>query len=184
MCRQCPLARGVSPQSSRRSVSAPPVLHIDVVVPDPRPVLLLRSSTSGGWAWSFAGPVLLDPIVVSEAASSSRGAPHSESMGLECARFAADRPRRAALRVRTPVPACCVAGWSPPGIRARSELVLAPRPMLARPVSIELIDLPFSHLSHVAVKHRRRLGLRNPTDPPRPTPGQDAAAMIGRHGGP
>ncbi len=38
------------------------------------------------------------------------------------------------------------------GRRARSESVLAPCPMLAQPVSIELIDLPFFHLSFVAVK--------------------------------
>jgi hypothetical protein len=30
--------------------------------------------------------------------------------------------------------------------------------MLALPVSIELIDLPFSHPSHVAVKHPSRVG--------------------------
>ncbi len=53
--------------------------------------------------------------------------------------------------VGTPGLACCVAGWSPPGGRARSESVLAPCSMLAWPVSIELIDLPFSHLSHVAI---------------------------------
>ncbi len=67
-----------------------------------------------------------------------RGAPQSESLGLECARFAADRPRHAALRVRTPGLACCVVGWSPPGGRARSESGLAPCSMLGRPVSIEL----------------------------------------------
>ncbi len=30
--------------------------------------------------------------------------------------------------------------------------------MLAWPVSIELIDLPFSHLSHVVAKHPSRMG--------------------------
>jgi hypothetical protein len=118
-----------------RSVSAPPVLRVDVVGPDPRPVLLLRSS---------AGQLLLDPRDVREAAPSSRCVSHSESPGLACARFAADRPRRAALRVRTAWLVCCVAGWSPLGGRARSESVLTPCSMLAWPVSIELIDLPFS----------------------------------------
>ncbi len=68
-----------------RSVSAPAVLQIDVVGPDPRPVLLLRSS---------AGPLLLDPQVVREAASSGRGLPQSESLGLEraCLAARADRP--------------------------------------------------------------------------------------------
>jgi hypothetical protein len=140
-----------------RSVSAPPVLRIDVVGPDPHQVLLLWSSA--GWGRSSSGPLLLDPRVIREAASWGRGSPHSESLGLECACLAADRPRRAALRVSTPELACCVAGWSPPGGRARSESVLAPCSMLAWPVSIELIlDLPFSHLSNVAVKHPSRLG--------------------------
>ncbi len=136
------------------SASAPPVLWIDVGGQYPHLALLLRSSAS--WARSSAGPVLLDPRVAREAASSSRGAPHSESLGFERARFAADRPRRTALRVRTPGLAC-VAGWSPPGGRARSESVLAACAMLARLVSTELIDLPFSHLSHVASNHPVRL---------------------------
>ncbi len=97
------------------------------------------------------GPLLLDPRVVREAASSSRGTPHSESLGFdsssECARFAADLPRRAAQRVRIPGLACCVAGWSRPGGRARSESVLAQCSMLARPVSIELIDFDDSCLN-------------------------------------
>ncbi len=128
-----------------RSVSAQPALRI-VVGPDPRPVLLPQSS---------AGPLLLDPRVVREVPSSSRSAPHSESLGPECTNFAADRPQRTELRVRTPGLACSVAGCSPPGGRAESEsvTVLAPCSMLARPVSIELIDLQFSHLSDVTVKH-------------------------------
>ena len=89
-----------------RSVSAPPALGIGAVGPDPPPVLLLRPAT--GRAQSYAGPLLLDPRVVWEAESSSRGAPHSESLGLECARFAADRPRRATLRVTTPGLLCCM----------------------------------------------------------------------------
>ncbi len=64
-----------------------------------------------------------------------------------------DCPWRAAPRVRTPGLACCVAGWLPPGGRARSESILAPCSMLALAVSIERIDLRFSHLSHVADKH-------------------------------
>jgi hypothetical protein len=144
-------ARTRSVSAVIRSVSAPPVLRIDVY-PAQRPILLPRSSA--GWARSSAGPLLrlLDPRVVREAASSSSDASHSKSPGLECACLAADRPRRAALRVRTPGLACCVAGCSPPGGRARSESVLAPCSMLAWPVSIELIDLPLSHLSHGAVK--------------------------------
>jgi hypothetical protein len=75
-------------------------------------------------------------------------APHSKSLRLGCARFEAERSRRAALLVRIPGLACCVAGWSPPGGRVGS--------MLVQPVSIELIDLPFSHLSYVAVKQREQ----------------------------
>ncbi len=45
-----------------RSVSAPPALRIDVVGPDPRPVLLLRPPA--GWARSSAGPLLFNPRVV------------------------------------------------------------------------------------------------------------------------
>jgi hypothetical protein len=80
--------------------------------------------------------------------TSGRGSPHSKSLGLECACLPADRPLRAALRVRTPGLACCVAGCSPPSGRARFESALAPCSMLAWPVSIELTDLPFqvSHL--------------------------------------
>ena len=40
--------------------------------------------------------------------------------------------------------------FTAPGRRARSKSVLAPCSML---VSIELIDLPFSHLLHGVVKH-------------------------------
>ncbi len=101
---------------------------------------------------SSSGLLLLDPKVVWEAASLSRCVLHSVSLGRWCARCAADCPRRAALRVRTPWLACCAAGWSRPGGRARSESVLAPYAMLAWPVSIELIDLPFSHSSYVALK--------------------------------
>jgi hypothetical protein len=141
-------ARTRSVSAAIRSVSAPSALQIDVVGLS---VLLLRSPA--GWARSAAGPLLLDLLVVREAASSGSGAPHTKSLEFECPRFAADGRRIAALRVRTPLLACCVSGWSPQGGRVRSKSVLAPYPMLARPVSIELIDLPFSHLSHVAVKH-------------------------------
>ncbi len=131
-----------------RSVSAPPALRIDVVCQDPRPVLLLLSSA--GLTRSPACQLLLDPGVVLDVASSGRGLPHSESLGLECACLAADCPRRTALRVGTPWLACCVAGWSPPCGRAISESVLAPCSMLVWPASIEQKDLSFSHLSHVA----------------------------------
>jgi hypothetical protein len=67
----------------------------------------------------------------------------------------------AALRVRSPGLACCVAGWSPPGGRARSESVLVPCTMLAWPVSIELIDVPFSHLSNGTIKHLTHEVIRN-----------------------
>ena len=45
-----------------RLVNAPPAFRIDVVGPDPPPVLLLRPSA--GWARSSAGPLLLDLRVV------------------------------------------------------------------------------------------------------------------------
>jgi hypothetical protein len=115
-------ARTRSVSSVIRSVSVQPELRIDDVGPDPRPVLLFRPSA--GWARSSAGPLLLDPRVVRDAASSGRGSHHSESLGLECACLAADRPQ-----------------------------LLAPCSMLAWPVSIERIDLPFSHISHIAVDH-------------------------------
>ncbi len=113
--------------------------RLDVVGPDPRPVLLRWSSA--GWARSSARPLLLDPRVVREAASSSRDAPHSESLGLECACLASHRPQRAAPLVLTLGLACCVAGWSSPGGRARSGLVLVPCSMLAWPVTIGLTAL-------------------------------------------
>ncbi len=75
------LARGVS--AVIRSVSAPPVIRIDVVCPDPRPVLLLRPSAS----WVL----------------------HSVSLGCGCARCAADCPRHAALRGTIPWLECCAA---------------------------------------------------------------------------
>ncbi len=94
--------------------------------------------------------------------------PRSESLGLGCARCAAERPRRhgAALRVGSPMLARCAAGWSPPGGRARSKSVLGPCSMLALLVSVELIDLPFSYRSHDAVTH---------PGPPRPAAGVDGA---------
>ncbi len=75
----------------------------------------------------------------------------------------------------TPWPACCVVGWSPPGgcarsesvrpawwsppvRRARSESLSAPWAVLSCLVSMELIDLPFSHWSHVAAKTPSRMG--------------------------
>jgi hypothetical protein len=155
-------------------VSAPPALWIDVVGPR------IHARSSCPFLRRSAGPLLLDPRVVREVASSSRGAPHSESLGLECVWFAADRPRRAALRVRTPGLACCVAGWWPPGGRARSESVLASCSMLAWPVSIELIALPFSHLSHVAVKHKRHIPNYLFPGPPRLGSQQSALACFRR----
>ncbi len=91
--------------------------------------------------------------------------PHSESLGLECARLAADRPRRAALRVRTPGPACCVAGWPPPGGRPRSGSVSGSM-LHARMASINRADrlaiLPFiasRRQTGRAPGHRRPLPL-------------------------
>ncbi len=51
-------ARTPSVSAVIRLVNAPPTLRIDVVGPDPPPVLLLRPSA--GWARSSAGPLLLD----------------------------------------------------------------------------------------------------------------------------
>ena len=51
-----------------RLVNAPPAFRIDVVGPDPPPVLLLRPSA--GWARASAGPVLLDLRVVPGPAAS------------------------------------------------------------------------------------------------------------------
>jgi hypothetical protein len=128
-----------TPDRRRRpeSTPGPPAPVHRRLAPGPPPA---RSSESSG------------DVQVASSGRRGRGSPHSESLDLECACLAADRPRRAALRVGTPGLACCVAGWSPPGGRARSELVLVPSSMLAWPVSIELIDLPFAHLWHVAVK--------------------------------
>jgi hypothetical protein len=131
-----------------RLVSAPPSLRIDGFGPD------LHLQPVGSSPPGTPPPPRSSSIrVVQEAASSSSsGVPHSELLGPECARFAAECLRRAALRMRTPGLACCVAGWSLPGARARSELVLAPCSMLARPVSKKMIELPFSHSSLVAVE--------------------------------
>jgi hypothetical protein len=89
---------------------------------------------------------------IAEVVTAPGGVLYSVLLGRVCACCAADCPLRAALRVRTLWLACSAAGWSPPGGRARSESVSAPWAMLAWPVSIERIDLQFSHLSHVAVK--------------------------------
>ena len=127
-----------------RLVNAPPALRIDVVDPDPPPVLLLRPSA--GWARSSAGPLLLDPR------------PHSESRGPECATTWSAVRRCVALRSSIPGVACRDDGCLPPDGRARSESVSAPLAMADCALSVELKGLPFSLWTHVTFKHPSRMG--------------------------
>ena len=134
-----------------RSVSAPPALRIDVVGPDPPPVLLLRPAAG-------LGPVLRRPApprTPSRPSSSHPSLPrwpHSESLGPECATTWPAVRRRVALRSSIAGVACRADGCLPSGGRARSESVSASCAMVAWALSMVLIDLPFSHWTHVTFK--------------------------------
>jgi hypothetical protein len=149
ICRthmQCPTVSAVI-----RLVNAPPAFQIDVVGQDPPPVLLLRSS---------AGPTVLrrpaPPRSPSRPSSS-----HSESLGPGCAPTWPAVRRRVALRSSIAGVAFRADGCLPSGGRARSESVSASCDMVGWALSIRLIDLPFSHWTHVTFK-RVLAGLRPP----------------------
>jgi hypothetical protein len=154
-------ARTPSVSAVIRLVNAPPAFRIDVVGPDQRPVLLLRPSA--GWARSSIGPLLLD---LRESESSEQLPsiaprwPHSESLGPGCATTWPAVRRRVALRSSIAGVACRADGCVSSGGRARSESVSASCAIVGWALSIGLIDLPFSHWTHVTFKHTvlRQLG--------------------------
>ena len=74
--------------------------------------------------------------------------PHSESLGPECATTWPASRWRVALRSSIAGVACR---------RARSESVSASCAMVGWALSIGLIDLPFSHWTHVTFKHPSRI---------------------------
>ncbi len=94
-------ARTPSVSAVIRSVRAPPVLRIDVVGPDLRPVLLLLSS-AGCSSSILESSWKPHPRAVARLTPS-----HCDSSACASLLIA---------RVRTPGLACCVAGWSPPGV--------------------------------------------------------------------
>ncbi len=145
ICRvhmQCPLARRVF-SAVIRLVNAPPAFRIDVVGPDPPPVLLLRPSAG-------LGPVLRRPA---PPRSSSRPSSYHPSLhgGLTPSHWDPSAPRHG-LRCAGRADGCL-----PSGGRARSESVSASCAMVGWALSIGLIDLPFSHWTHVTFKHYGRL---------------------------
>ena len=135
-----------------RLVNAPPALRIDVVGPDPPPVLLLRPAAG-------LGPVLRRPAPPRTPSRPSSSHPllprwpYSESLGPECATTWPALRRRVALRNCIAGVSCCADGCLPSDGRARSESVSASCAMVAWALSMVLIDLPFSHWTHVTFKH-------------------------------
>ncbi len=134
-----------------RSVSAPPAFRIDDVGPDPPPVLLLLPSA--GWARSSSIPESSEQLP-----SIAPRWPHSESLGLDCATTWPAVRRRVAHRSSIAEVACRADGCLPSGGHARSESVSASCAMVGWALSIGLIDLPFSHWTHVTFKHPSRMG--------------------------
>jgi hypothetical protein len=104
---------------------------------------------------SSAGPLLLELRVVR--AASPRW-PHSESLGPECATTWPAVRRRVALRSSIAGVSCCADGCLPSDGRARSESVSASCSMVGWALSMVLIDLPFSHWTHVTFTNRREGG--------------------------
>ena len=119
--------------------------------PGPAPVLLLWSSA--GWARSSAGPLLYNPQSSEQLPSIAPRWPHSESLGPGCATPWPAVRRRVTLRSSIAGVACRADGCLPSGGRARSEPVSASCAMVGWALSIGLIDLPFSHWTHVTFKH-------------------------------
>jgi hypothetical protein len=79
--------------------------------------------------------------------------PHSESLGPEYATTWPASRRCVAFRSSIAGVACRADGCVPSGGRARSESVSASCAMVGWALSIGLIDLPFSHWTHVTFKH-------------------------------
>jgi hypothetical protein len=75
--------------------------------------------------------------------------------------------RRVALRSSIAGVAFRADGCLPSGGRARSESVSASCAIVGWALSIGLIDLPFSHWTHVKFKHIGSSGLRYVLDPDR-----------------
>jgi hypothetical protein len=142
-------ARTRSVSAVIRLVNAPPAFRIKVVGPDPPPILLLWPSAC--WARSSAGPLLLDPESSEQLPSIAPRWAHSESQGSGCA-TTWPAVLRVALRSSIAGVAFHADGCLPSGGRARSESVSAPRAMVGWALSIGLIDLPFSHWTHVTFK--------------------------------
>jgi hypothetical protein len=104
-------------------VNAPPAFRIDIIGPDPPPVLLLLPSA--GWARSSAGPLLLDPESSEQLPSIAPLWPHSESLGPWCATIWPAVRRRVALRSSIAGGAFRADGCLPSGGRVRSESVIS-----------------------------------------------------------
>ncbi len=132
------------------SVSAPPVLQIDVG-PDPPPVLLLLPSA--GWARSSSISESSEQLL-----SIAPRLPHSESQEPWCATTWPVVRRRVALHSSIAGVACRADGQLLSEGRARSESVSASSAMVGWALSIGLIDSPFSHWTHVTFKHPSRMG--------------------------
>ena len=137
-----------------RSVSAPPALRIDVVGPDPPSGPPAPARRRHG-----PGP---PPARSSSGSESSEQLPsiaprwpHSESLGPECATTWPALSRRVALRSSKAGVSCCADGCLPSDGRARSESVSASCAMVTWALSMVLIDLPFSHWTHVTFKQVR-----------------------------
>ena len=81
--------------------------------------------------------------------------PHSESLGPECATTWSAVRRRVALRSSIVGVAFRADGCLLSSGRARSESVSASCAMVAWALSMVLIDLPFSHWTHVTFKQRK-----------------------------
>ncbi len=129
-----------------RLVNAPPA------GPDPPPVLLLPALRRLGPA-----PPLARSTSISESSeqlpSIAPRWPHSESLGPGCATTWPAVRRRVALRSSIARVAFRADGCLPSGGRAGSESVSASCAMVGWTLSIGLIDLPFSHWTHVTFKH-------------------------------
>ncbi len=139
-------ARTRSVSAVIRLVNAPPAFR--TVGPDPHPVLLLLPSA--GWARTYAGPLLLGLQVVR--ANPIHRWPHSESLGPGCTTTWPAVRRRVALRSSLAGVAFRADGCLPSGGRASSESVSASCAMVGWALSSGLIDLPFSHWTHVTLK--------------------------------
>jgi hypothetical protein len=143
-------ARTRSVSAAIRVVSAPPALRIDVVGLDPPTVLLPRPAA--GWAWSSAGQLFSISESSEQLPSIAPRWPHPESQEPGCATTWPAVRRRIALRSSIAGVACSTDGCLPSGGRARSESVSASCAMVGWALSIGLIDLPFSHWTHVTFK--------------------------------